>query len=275
MECNVADLLDRARLLLSQCQPDVAVKFIERAIEQDSNDMAALDMLAEVLLELDRTEEAVRALRRSIDLYPNSNANKYMSLAQLLSGREALGLYERGIQLMLSGIDRDDSSVAAAYSAIAELFMTDLCDEDNAESNCEAAVEAAVNVRSDCPDPYRVMASLRIIQGRYEEAEAAVRSGLERIASSPFETRLDLAKSCIELGMFTDGLDLVDDLLAEDDRDCQLWVMAALCYLKEGNAEIAVEYCHAARAMALKQDDREMLNEIDAIQHELDNTPTT
>eukprot|EP00349_Pseudokeronopsis_sp_Brazil_P007706 CAMPEP_0202967762 /NCGR_PEP_ID=MMETSP1396-20130829/12760_1 /ASSEMBLY_ACC=CAM_ASM_000872 /TAXON_ID= /ORGANISM="Pseudokeronopsis sp., Strain Brazil" /LENGTH=44 /DNA_ID= /DNA_START= /DNA_END= /DNA_ORIENTATION= len=38
--------------------------------------------------------------------------------------------------------------MASAYASIAELFMTELCDEDGAEEACEEAVQSALEIDS-------------------------------------------------------------------------------------------------------------------------------
>ena len=60
-----------------------------------------------------------------------------------------------------------------AFCTVAELFLTDLCFEENAEQQCEAAVMAAMKIEQDgepLVDSLQTMASLRLSQGRGEEA---------------------------------------------------------------------------------------------------------
>ena len=49
-------------------------------------------------------------------------------MAQLLSGKEALGMYKKGLEIIQEekGSKRELSN---AFCAVAELYMTDLCDE--------------------------------------------------------------------------------------------------------------------------------------------------
>lgn len=61
--------------------------------------------------------------------------------------------------------------LSGAYCNIAELYLTDLCEEDNAESECERYLERALQiVSSDGTGPYvdalQTMASLRLSQQR-------------------------------------------------------------------------------------------------------------
>lgn len=65
-------------------------------------------------------------------------------------------MYKKGIEVLkcdaetLKLLGKDDDcllavkQVASAYASIAELFMTDLCDEPNAEKSCEMALKEAL-----------------------------------------------------------------------------------------------------------------------------------
>jgi tetratricopeptide (TPR) repeat protein len=61
-----------------------------------------------------------------------------------------------------------------AFCTLAELFLTDLCFEEGAEQECEAAVQAAIKITEDNGEPLvdslQTMASLRLSQGRAPEA---------------------------------------------------------------------------------------------------------
>lgn len=61
-----------------------------------------------------------------------------------------------------------------AFCTMAELFLTDLCFEEGAEQQCEAAVQAAIKITEDNGEPLvdslQTMASLRLSQGRALEA---------------------------------------------------------------------------------------------------------
>ena len=62
---TAADLLVKAEGLLEQMQHDVAVRFLEKAREQEPDNIAVLDTLGETLLELGKPQEAheIRASR--------------------------------------------------------------------------------------------------------------------------------------------------------------------------------------------------------------------
>jgi cytochrome c-type biogenesis protein CcmH/NrfG len=49
--------------------------------------------------------------------------------------------------------------------------MTDLCDEPNAEQNCEAAIKEALKVDSNNVDALQSLANLRMIRDKDDEAK--------------------------------------------------------------------------------------------------------
>ena len=73
-------------------------------------------------------------------------------------------MYKKGIEVLLKdgqsykiGKREDDCMLvqrqaASAYASIAELYMTDLCDEPNAEQSCEQALQEALKVAAQNVD---------------------------------------------------------------------------------------------------------------------------
>jgi len=68
-------------------------------------------------------------------MYPNTSYNKYFDLANISESKNALKLFELGIKL-LEKIEKDEKKVkktkSQIYSAIGELYMTDLYLEKDA-----------------------------------------------------------------------------------------------------------------------------------------------
>ena len=85
--------------------------------------------------------------QKLVDLSPNEGFSKYMCLAQLSSGIEAVHFYEKGIELILiefekqsntpntstiaKDLDEEEneitkSNISTAYGSVAEIYLTDL-----------------------------------------------------------------------------------------------------------------------------------------------------
>ncbi len=68
-----------------------------------------------------------------------------------------------------------NQQIVSAYCGIAELYMTDLCDEPDAEARCEECVAGALLAAPDGIETLYLLGNLRLCQNKREEAVAAVR----------------------------------------------------------------------------------------------------
>lgn len=116
--------------LIQICDYDNAKELIEEYLKIDTENVQILDLYAEVLVNLDLPDQAKKVLEKSILLEPESNGDKYMSLAQLNECNKALKLYFKGIEIYKKQLENSNdntndlkSSLASGYSAIAELYM--------------------------------------------------------------------------------------------------------------------------------------------------------
>ena len=73
--------------------------------------------------------------------------------------------------------------LCGAYCSIAELYLTDLCYEADAESQCEAALELALLIDNPkfSPDALQAMANLRLSQNRGKEAISFILEAYSRM----------------------------------------------------------------------------------------------
>lgn len=73
--------------------------------------------------------------------------------------------------------------LCGAYCSVAELFLTDLCFDENAEQNCETALQAAMQLDDpqSSPDAVQAMANLRLSQNRGFEAVTFMMEAYKRV----------------------------------------------------------------------------------------------
>lgn len=95
---------------------------------------------------------------------PGENGMKWMSLGQLCAAKEAMHCYRNGISVLERDPEANRAELVRAYCASAELYMTDLCFEADAEKGCEAFLEKAIKLDSDNAEALSAMASLRLSQ---------------------------------------------------------------------------------------------------------------
>ncbi|BHF84566.1 hypothetical protein SprV_0902771700 [Sparganum proliferum] len=175
------------------------------AAEHLSMTLQCLQSSAFILLELGRAGEAQKLLHRAVSLSPDEGFEKYMYLAQLSEKKDAVDLYLRGISVVNAAIEKapdvapqvatatakgDEEAVETspppptkselkralsnAYCAIAEIYMTDLCDEPDAETECLAAVESATKADEKNPQAWLVTANFRLVKAEKQAAKDAL-----------------------------------------------------------------------------------------------------
>ncbi|KAH9284180.1 putative assembly chaperone of rpl4 [Echinococcus granulosus] len=156
----------------------------------------ALQSSAFLLLDEGKLKEAKENFQKAVQLSPDEGYEKYMYLAQISGGSEAVDLYRRGIEIIKRSLDASmnhqchcekmtddvDSStknklkraLSNAYCAISELYTTDLCDEPEAESSCREAVQKATEADESNPQAWFSAANMLTIKAQNDEARRAL-----------------------------------------------------------------------------------------------------
>ena len=262
-------LVEQGNNALMAMQPELAVKFFQRAYDMDSNDTNIMDALADVHMQLGAQEHALELLLKSTSLAPEINPFKWLYLAQLQMGTDSVQTYLKAIEIMgKANINiHDDQQMyqkqtVKAYCSIAELYLTDLCYEENAEGKCEEYVSQALVVDPDSLDGQQVLANLRISQCRTTEAAEIIeklyqkiKSIREKLASRTvidemtgtdipedvkdapeLEFYIATAKYMVECATVVPvlaeyAMELVTSLLHDDDENIELWYIMGVAAL--------------------------------------------
>jgi len=218
-KCTLANVLGKMGELKASCGDVEGARndFLD-AIELLGNQQEATDMM-----QGDDGECNISTAQNS-----ESKAGLYLYLGQLSTGTEALTALRIGVselQRTVSILDRlatskDDEAngmdidgelnslnlkrfmvetkrqLCAAYCSIGELYLTDLCEEPDAENSCEAALKSAVEIDASAqiesgpfeselgpspPDALQTMANLRLSQSRVAEALDCIMKTYDRM----------------------------------------------------------------------------------------------
>mmetsp|Transcript_8475 Transcript_8475/g.15975 ORF Transcript_8475/g.15975 Transcript_8475/m.15975 type:complete len:454 (+) Transcript_8475:136-1497(+) len=132
-----------------------------------------------------------------------ARASLYLYLGQLSSSNDALEAFTRAIHDLKDclGLLQDQvrshagdatihsflaetrSQLCGAYCSVAELYLTDLCFEPNAEHECESSLKAALELDepTSSPDAVQAMANLRLSQNRGSEAVSLILEAYSRV----------------------------------------------------------------------------------------------
>ena len=139
---------------MDQCELETAYQYVKKALDIDPKHAEALEIMASVQMEMGNSESAKNIYIKLAEINPNEGFSKYMCLAQLSDGIEAVNFYQKGIELMLieyekqsnenkqqastssrASAELDDeeesgkvtkSDISTAYGSIAEIYLTDL-----------------------------------------------------------------------------------------------------------------------------------------------------
>lgn len=165
-----------------------AVRHFSRASDLDPQNVEYLDALGSVLAEVGEQGEAITVLQRAVELQPERGFSKYMYLGQLLEGEDALAALQKGVLVLQSTIDGQDLDeedveelqprLCAALCCLAETHMGQAGDVLEVAEECEALLLRAAQADASSPEPMQALASLRVEQGRPEEALHCLRQSI-------------------------------------------------------------------------------------------------
>lgn len=276
---EIDTLLTTAEELVDAFQFETARELTTKALEIDPHSVKALQLHAAISIELGDIPTGHHCLQTIINEQPETIPDVYLALAQLSSGKTALDYYVKGIEIFQQNLqtlqDEDRMAASSAMCAVAELFMTDLCEEEDAEKRCEEALEHAKTVCPGNPEVYRVECDLRLVQQKETEASVAMQRCLAAWAEAEedgsrrmsFEFRTAVAKLLIEMRQFEDGETILEQLIEEDDEAYLPWYLLGVsCVFKEDELETAREAFEMARFLLMReseeQRDEELLESI-------------
>lgn len=255
---SVPKLLALAELALVRSEAAFALRALQQALQLEPDNAGVLDLLGHAYLEAGEAEQAMVVYRKSCELSPTSGSERWLNLAQLVRGKESVHCYDMGFrvlenELAAAKMGNDESKafavamqMADVLASMADLYTTDLCDEPNAESECERLLQMAVGTCAKSASAFQSLVNLRLIQQRVEDAERYLDHCVKLIRAAPqfvdFETRLNAAKACVELNHPDVAAELCEDLLRESDQFPQVWYVAAMSYFRMSDAATAKQY---------------------------------
>ncbi|EGZ23688.1 hypothetical protein PHYSODRAFT_255032 [Phytophthora sojae] len=267
---SVAELVAKAEALVDQCQPELAVQFFEKALLQEPSNASLLDSIGELSTELDNPERALSAFQQSVALAPAQNPSKYFYLSQLVTGEEAERYTTQGITQLEHELQQhvDPSTPAAltikkqicdAFCSLGELYMTDLCDHEEAEARCENYFQQAMKFDVGLPEPTQALANLRLVQQNKEAADGLLEETFRRLnencdeESMPsLEFRTATGKMLIEVERYEQACDVLEGVMQEDDENAELWFLVGTCYRAMDDLPNALEFFEKCQTMLTK-----------------------
>lgn len=234
---SAADLVENALTLVEN--GDLAgAKDLCKKVIRICDDATLLNEVGGILAQAGEKSLTQKALRRSITLLPEKGFEKYLTLAQFCTGAESLKFITKGVELLRTEAPEDKRRLSEAYCNVAELYMTDLCQEKNAQSSCECAVKAALEADRTNAGAYIVATSFLISSSKFDEAKKMLLDGkslwyekyedlIYEKVEVPVESKIDSEKrmnACryaIELEMWDDAIQIARQVSEEEVEDCE------------------------------------------------------
>eukprot|EP00088_Acartia_fossae_P016031 TRINITY_DN18933_c0_g1_i1.p1 TRINITY_DN18933_c0_g1~~TRINITY_DN18933_c0_g1_i1.p1 ORF type:complete len:364 (-),score=90.15 TRINITY_DN18933_c0_g1_i1:36-1127(-) len=301
-EYSIEDVLNKAEDYMDEYKYDLAQRFCERALEMDNDNTRALELTAGLLLEMGKVESAQHCLGRAIHLEPHTGHSKYLSLAQIMSGCESRDLYRKGIEIIkaklsstgvaenMAELSRDLSN---AYVSIAEIYMSDLCDESEAQEQSKKCIELSIESDPTNPESLQAKANYALVTGNLEEAKESIdkslalwlpqqlkflENGYGDETHLSYTFRLSTAKLLLDLEEWDTATKVLESLTEEDDEVVASWYL--LGWLNYLRSRTEPDYCgnskfYLEKAVAVNQanptDDQAMVEHIKELLSELQN----
>jgi len=212
---TVDECLDKAKNALDAYNIDDAFRLCNSALQLEPDHLPALETMGTILCERGNLKSAQEKFERAVALSPDKGYAKYMSLAQLVEGEESVKHFKKGIELMeslkdkiIKGEDEDEQEVQGAgalpstspmakledlqsdisrgHISVAEIYLTDLCEAEDAASVCKHHLDKAIETRPNSPEAHQLLASWCIsmmddddaADERFDQAKRAIKTAV-------------------------------------------------------------------------------------------------
>ncbi|KAI1763439.1 TPR-like protein [Hypoxylon sp. FL1150] len=238
----------------------LAKKALEQAAANSDDELSSLNLLGQINLESGDFEAARGCFLRAVaidedgakDEAVGGGPEKFLCLAQLSDegGQDSVKWFEKGAAALKKQIHtleearrRSDEQeillvelkkkLAMTLCSVAEVYMTDLSWEEDAEQRCETLVTEATMVAPDFAETWQTLANVRISQERVDDAKAALTRSMELWKDLPpedpavpdFPSRVGLARLLMEVEMEQEAIEVLERLVGEDDQSVEVWYL--------------------------------------------------
>jgi len=245
---------------------EAALALLEKAHEQfpDNNDV--VETFGELLCEM-CDERAPEIMQRSIELAPEEGSSKYLYMAQISSGEEAVNYARKGIELMQKDSTTDPEEVSRAFCIIAESYMTDLCDEEDAQEQCESSLKAALEAAATF-EAHASMAMFQKIIGDMDCANKHCNACVEMCkvededAVPDYDARLAFSRTLVDMDRAPEAVEFIlEPLLEENEEDVNLWYLLGYANVVAKDACAALECWEHAKRVSKMEGSKDMWKE--------------
>ncbi|GAM18821.1 hypothetical protein SAMD00019534_019960 [Acytostelium subglobosum LB1] len=164
--------------------------------------------------------------------------------------------------------------ICSALCSLAELYLTDECFDEEAEVKCETHLRKAIEYTPMSPEPYSLLASMKISQVKNDDAldllnhSYSLWSSLEVDQRPSLEYRYGIAQMFVELDQCRTAVDILETLVYEQDNIAEIWHTLGVVYDRLKEPRSALECLEsAAQLLSIAHDgmDEELQAQIDSL----------
>ena len=194
---NPEELIKLAGHCNENLQFDNAIQILELALTKSSSP-EIYDLLGDAYIGISEDDKAMGAIMKCIELAPSDYPLKYFQLAQYNDGKAAVELYRKGISIIEGSnseiLPEVNAKLSSAYSSIAEIYMTDLCDEPHAQHICEESLGKALKYDQYNFDALLRISNFLIILNKDEEAKGYLHTLHQKIKEQEPSLQIDFIR---------------------------------------------------------------------------------
>ncbi|XP_059828236.1 uncharacterized protein si:dkey-12j5.1 isoform X2 [Hypanus sabinus] len=294
---SVQQLLEKVVEYMDNLNYELAQMFCQRALDMEPNNLTTLDMMGNIFAELGNSEKAKEAFQKAVALSPDEGYSKYMYLGQIHCGQEAVQYFKKGIELLIKDYQRQEEmatgaasfdpdnavvtpqNISTAFCSLAEIFLTDLCSEEDASTKCQEALGNALAYDPENPEALQLMASYLFSTEQQQEGKTYLMKSLKQWLPSFQRAESAIPHDSNDLDPLQTATEVLEGLLDEDDEVVQVWYLLGwVCYLQSEKPNEDVSFKDSARTyltktkklyMKVKCDDTSLLVHTEQLLEEL------
>ena len=283
----------------------------EEAVNKNPKDENSLCSFAYFLADVKDKEKAKKLLLEAILVNPEGNHKKYLHIAELFEGEESAQLYLKAIQIISqqlninqngtstnndiiyeptntqkSSHDNEDTikDLSQAYSALGELYMTDLGRIPNAINICKEYLLKSIEIYQNNLDGYLQLGNYYLEVDDPDSSEKYMNLFIEKYQllnenesfsnDYPDEMLLHAVRTLIEIQNYSNALIILEDLIQDNEHDSEVLYLLAYCNFMLKNYLTTEEYMEELNKIDLNKD-QEILAAKKELENELKKVDTT
>ena len=305
------ELLTRAEAYFEEMLYDKSKAFYQEAYKNDPDNEDLLCSYANFLTTIGEIAPARKLLRHALELNieKSSNYKKFVQMAELVDGKLSVQLYEKAIEILHKLynpiVDSDPvqmeikRDLSQAYSALAEIYQTDLLQYKESEGLCQENIEQALKIDNLCLDAFLQYANFYLNKEDIDQAKKWLKKLMEEIRREesedldkegdieeetkgekemekgenpidfyPISFKMNVSRALMEVEEFDDAIEMLEYYIEEDAENIEALYLLAFCNFKAKHYPRCAEVMEDLAKKDLTEDE-EIIIAFKELQHEM------